>query len=172
MEDMGVCMAAAGALAEVGPAAAETIVSALSSAEGPLKGALLRSLGRVGHTEAAAILKGMFNESADVALAALEAIEKLEIDAKHLQREILHHPDSEVIKSALSVLDVGLESEQLLHLLEHSAWDVRLAVVDRMVAEVDSIQIRDALRTRLESEDDELVRNAIETALKLYDKER
>ncbi len=164
-EDIGVRMAAAATLGRIGPAAAETIVSALHSAGGPLKAALLRALGRAGHPEAPVILRGMCRESADVALAALEAIRELGLDATELQAEILSHEDSEVIKQALAVLGSSVAPSQLIKLLDHPGWDVRLAAVDRLASLKDDARVRSALEAHLKCEKDDLVVNAIERML-------
>ena len=54
---IGVTTTASMLLARIGPPAAETIVTALHAAEGPLKASLTRALGKVGHPEAQEILK-------------------------------------------------------------------------------------------------------------------
>ncbi|MCP4675876.1 MAG: hypothetical protein GY854_10290 [Deltaproteobacteria bacterium] len=164
-EDRGVRMKAAAALGRIGPAAAETIVSALHSAEDPLKAALLRALGRVGHIEASVILRGMYGESAEVALAALEAMRELGLDAEEVRAEILAHEDSEVVKQALAALGSSVTVEQLVKLLAHSGWDVRLAAVDRLAAQKGMPAMRGALEAHLDVERDDLVRRAIQRVL-------
>ncbi|MCP4680331.1 MAG: hypothetical protein GY854_33550 [Deltaproteobacteria bacterium] len=164
-EDLSVRIAAAGALGRIGPAASETIVSALHSAKGPLKAALLRALGQVGHPEAPMILLSMCRESTDIALAALEAMRELGLDATQIQKEILLHEDGEVIKQALTVLGSSLSISQLIGLLEHSQWDVRLAAVDRLSLNKDDAQVRKALETHIGIERDDLVTEAIKRTL-------
>ncbi|MCP4599631.1 MAG: hypothetical protein GY847_03670 [Proteobacteria bacterium] len=161
-EDLGVRMAAAAALGRIGPAAAETIVSALRSADGPLKASLLRALGRVGHPEAPVILLSMCRETVDIALAALEAMHELGLDAAEIQKEILLHKDSEVVKQALAVLGPSIPVSQLIHLLRHPQWDVRLAAVDRLASRKGDNEVREALEARFGNEKDDLVLGAIE----------
>ncbi len=164
-EDTGVRMAAASALARVGPAASDTIVSALRTSEGPVKGALIRALGKVGHPEASGILRGLLRGPADEAITALEAAGQLELDPGQMLGEILGHPDGEVVKQALSVLSESVPNERLAGLLEHPAWDVRLAAVEGLeVRDLDQ-DLEDALRDRLAREDDDLVREAIRRLL-------
>jgi HEAT repeat protein len=159
-EDLRVQMAAASSLGRIGPAAAETIVSALSMAEGPLKAALIRTLGQVGHPEAQDILRGMCKETADVALAALEALCALGLDAEEIQDEILGHPDSEVVKQALSLFGANVSSARLEKLLRHCMWDVRLAAVDRLALEQGD-EVAAALKEHMKKEPDDLVKRAI-----------
>ncbi len=164
-EDLGVRMAAATALGKIGPEASETIVSAVRMATGPQKAALIRALGHVGHPEAPIILKNMCRESAEVALAALDAMRALNLDMSEILEEILHHPDSEVVKQALTVFGSGIPTRHLKDLLDHSDWDVRLAAVDSMAAGGSGSDACSALKGRLEKEPDDLVLRAIFHAL-------
>jgi len=165
-EDTGVKMAAASALARIGPAAAETIVSALNTAEGPLRAALVRALGKVGHIAAPAILRSMCRESSDVAMAALEAMRNLELDPGELKSEVLGHVDKEVVKKALAFLGPAVSVPELAALLAHEAWDIRLAVVERLTAMAAADEAAaDPMRARLLVEDDDLVRASLERAL-------
>ncbi|MFO8072980.1 MAG: HEAT repeat domain-containing protein [Polyangia bacterium] len=165
-EDIGVRMAAADALARIGPAASETIVSGLRAADGPLRAALVRTLGRVGHPEAPEILKSLCRDSADVALAALEAMQRLELDPVEIQDEILGHPDSEVVKKALLALGHSVSGEVLARLLDNKAWDVRLAAVERLAQADDSDTVVRALKGRIDREEDDLVRDAMRKVLR------
>jgi HEAT repeat protein len=164
-EDVGVRMAAAMALARIGPAASETIVSALHTATGPLRAALVRALGQVGHPEAPEILRAICHGPAEDAMAALEAMENLSLDPGEIQEEILTHEDAEVVKQALSSLGEAVTRAQLVKLLEHRAWDVRLAAVERLGQEIGEAAVADALRDQLAVERDDLVAGAIERAL-------
>jgi HEAT repeat protein len=164
-EDVGVRMAAAAALARIGPAASETIVSALNTADGPLRSALVRALGQVGHPEAPEILRSICRGPAETAMAALEAMEHLNLDPGEIQEEILAHADAEVVKQALSSLGEAVTRDQLVKLLGHSAWDVRLAAVEKLAAEVGQPVVVENLERRLEVERDDLVHGAIERAL-------
>lgn len=165
-EDLSVRMAAAAALGRIGPPAAETIIYALHSADGPLKAALIRALGQVGHSEAPVILKAMCQESAEIALAALEAMDTLGLNVTDIQQELLRHPDSEVVKQALTVLGSTVSSSQLVDLLDHDSWDVRLAVVARLAQMKEDEQAHEALFSHLNQEKDDLVREAIERILR------
>ncbi len=165
-EDTRVQMAAAEALARIGPAAAETIVSAIHTAEGPLKTALVKALGRVGHIEAPTILRAMAGSSADLAMAALEAMQNLGLDPRELKEDILNHEDAEVVKRALLFLGSDVSAAELGKLLEHAAWDVRLAAVDRLTsADDDDEAITQKLVVRLDLEQDDLVNTSILRAL-------
>jgi len=164
-EDVGVRMAAAMALARIGPAASETIVSALNTASGPLRAALVRALGQVGHPEAPAILRAICHGPADAAMAALEAMENLSLDPGEIQEEILGHEDAEVVKQALTSLGDAVTRPQLVKLLSHRAWDVRLAAVERLAPDTGAAEVRIALDARLAVERDDLVAGAIERAL-------
>ncbi len=165
-EDLSVRMAAAAALGRVGPPAAETIIYALHSADGPLKAALIRALGQVGHSEAPVILRGMCQESAEIALAALEAMSTLGLNVTDIQHDILRHSDSEVVKQALTVLGATVSSSELVNLLDHANWDVRLAAVSRLALIRDDQQAHEALFNHLNREKDDLVREAIERILR------
>ncbi len=171
-EDLSVRMAAATALGKVGQAAAETIVSALHTADRPLKAALIRTLGHVGHPEAEVILHGMCHESAEIALSALEAIHELGIDATALQDEILLHSDREVVKQALLVLGPSVSAIQLMRLLNHPEWDVRLAVVDRLASFKEDREVSEALNDHLSREKDDLVVGAIERVFGIGERRR
>lgn len=164
-EDREVRMAAAASLGRIGPAAAETIVSALHTAEGPLKPALIRALGRVGHPEAPTILRGMCRESAEIALAALEAMRALNMEADAVRGEILAHPDGEVVKQALSVLGAQVQIAELVQLLDNTGWDVRLAAVGGLSEKIGEERVREALMEHLEKEKDDLVLDAIERVI-------
>jgi HEAT repeat protein len=165
-EDVGVRMAAAMALARIGPAASETIVSALNTATGPLRAALVRALGQVGHPEAPEILRAICRGPAEAAMAALEAMENLNLDPGEIQEEILAHEDAEVVKQALTSMGDAVTSAQLVRLLGHRAWDVRLAAVERLAPEVDQAEVAGGLSDQLAVERDDLVVGAIERALK------
>jgi HEAT repeat protein len=164
-EDLGVQMAAAVALARIGPAAAETILSGLAAATGPLKAVLIRALGQVGHPEAPAILRRMCREGAAEAIAALEALKSLGLEPKEIADEILAHPDAEVVKRALASLGAAVTPGQLAGLLGHRAWDVRLAAVERFAEAAPAPAALAALRGHRQRETDDLVRRAIERIL-------
>jgi HEAT repeat protein len=165
-EEPGVRKAAAESLARIGQPAAETIISALGSAEGQLKASLARALGRVGHPEAPEILKELCSGPAEVALAALSALGELDVRRDAGLETLVHaHHDSEVLKRALALLGPEVSTGQLVELVAHEAWDVRLVVVDLLAAKRDEPAGREALAGRLESERDDLVRRAIERAL-------
>jgi HEAT repeat protein len=163
-EDLGVRMAAAASLSRVGPAAAETIVSALHGASGPLKAALVRGLGLAGHPEAPRILKGLLRDTTEVALAALEAALSLGVTFEEIADQILSHPDPEVIKQSLAALGPSLLPPQLGRLLGHSHWDVRLAAVDRL-GRLTGDETTILLENRLSVERDDLVIAALHKAL-------
>jgi HEAT repeat protein len=165
-ENTEVRMAAVGALSRIGPAASETIVSALRTAEGSFRAALVRALGRVGHPEAPAILRGLARESAEMAMASLEAFQSLGLDPGELKGELLNHKETEVVKKALVFLDASVTDAELVALLGAEAWDVRLAAVERLSRRTgDGGAVADALREAQASEEDDLVHASIERAL-------
>jgi HEAT repeat protein len=165
-ENAEVQMAAVAALSRIGPAAAETIVSALRTAEGSLRAALVRALGRVGHPEAPAILRGLARESAEMAIASLEAFQSLGLDPGELKRELLSHAETEVVKKALVFLDASVTDDELVALLGAAAWDVRLAAVERLARRMAADgAIAAALDAALSHEEDDLVLASIERAL-------
>jgi HEAT repeat protein len=158
--------AAVAALAKVGTQAAETIVSALHTSEGPLRAALVRALGRVGHPEAASILSRTARESAQTAIASLEAAVSLGLDTRKLKGELLAHEDAEVVKKVLTALDDSLADAEIVPFLSSRAWDVRLAAVERLAPRAaQDGPVAQALRAAATREDDDLVRSAIERAL-------
>jgi HEAT repeat protein len=170
-EDLGVRMSAAEALGRVGPVAAETIVSALHIADGPLKAALVRALGLVGHSEASRILAEQCRGSSDVALASLEAMQRLGLDLNDVLDEILNHPDGEVIKQALLVAGSDLPVSSLVELLGHPSWDVRLVAIERLeAAPIDQVFIS-TLELHLVGEQNDLVKVALTRALRKMKKE-
>jgi len=165
-ENAEVRMAAVAALSRIGPAASETIVSALRTAEGPLRSALIRALGRVGHPEAPAILRGLARESAEMAMASVEAFQSLGLDPGEMKGELLSHPEAEVVKKALVFLDASVTDAELVALLGAAAWDVRLAAVERLSRRVGAGgAVAEALRGALSREEDDLVHAAIERVL-------
>jgi HEAT repeat protein len=163
-EDLGVRMAAAASLSKLGPAAAETLVSALHGTTGPLKAALVRGLGKVGHADAPRILKSLLRDSTEVALAALEAALALGVRFEEVADQILSHGDPEVIKQSLAALGDSLSGSQLGRLLSHANWDVRLAAVDGLGRLPDK-DVEKLLSERLDLERDDLVIAALNKAL-------
>jgi HEAT repeat protein len=164
-ENAEVRMAAVAALARIGPAAAETIVSALRASEGALRSALVRALGRVGHPEAPAILRSLSRESAEMAIASLEAAQSLGLDLAAMKGELLAHPEAEVVKKALVFLDAVMTDAELIALLDSPIWDIRLAAVDRLAPRAADAAVAATLAAALAREEDDLVRASIERAL-------
>ena len=165
-ENTEVRMAAVAALSRIGPAAAETIVSALRTADPTLRPALVRALGRVGHPEAPTILRGLARESAEMAMASVEAFQSLGLDPGAVRGELLAHRETEVVKKALIFLGAAVTDAELIALLGAEAWDVRLAAVEHLSRrEGDTGSITDALRAALAGEEDDLVHASIERAL-------
>jgi HEAT repeat protein len=165
-ENAEVRTAAVAALSRIGPSASETIVAALRTAEGTLRAALVRALGRVGHPEAPAILCSLARESAEMAMASLEAFQSLGLDPGEMKGELLTHRETEVIKKAIVLLDASVTDAELVALLGAEAWDVRLAAVERLSLRTGAGgSVADALGAALAREEDDLVRAAIERAL-------
>ena len=73
--------------------------------------------------------------------------------------------DAEVVKQALTSMGDAVTRRQLVKLLGHQAWDVRLAAVERLAPDTGEDEVGAALEARLEGERDDLVAGAIERAL-------
>lgn len=164
-EDIGVRLAAVEALTVVGEPARDAIVSRLGQAEGPLASALTRALGRVGHPHAGEILGQLCTRSADIAVAAIEAAQSLNIHLEAWQDDIFGHADAEVVKRGLEAFGHNVSREYLIRLLAHDEWDVRLAVTKLLEQVTPTPEIVAALSERLSIETDELVRDALSSLL-------
>ena len=81
--------------------------------------------------------------------------------------EALGHLDSEVVKQALSAIreTAGPRTAARLALgLSHEAWDVRQAAA-HLLGTLGDADACEALTSRLEAEEDEMVRSALQEAL-------
>jgi HEAT repeat protein len=164
-EEVGVRLSAVEALTLVGAPAAETIVSQLGTAEGSVAAALVRALGRVGYPDAAEVLVRASRKSADMALAAIEAARTLGIHLEAWQGELLAHDDVEVVMQTLSAFGKHIPVERLIEVVTHEDWSVRLAAVEQLALAGQEKKASQLLRERLEAEDRDSVRDALNDAL-------
>jgi HEAT repeat protein len=134
-----------------------------------LVAAAVQALGDTGDVRALSALRPLVKSGAAMAgVAAVEALGRLPgpqaIDALI---DALGHSDSEVVKSALRVLAGAGEPRVLAHLgacLDHEAWDVRRLSAD-LLGQSGRDTAAGMLRAKLGTEDEPLVREAIQRAL-------
>ncbi len=160
-KDLGTRIAAADALAIIGKEASSAIVRAINVAEGPLLGALIRALGKVGHCEAEKILVTMCRKSPDIALSAVEAASSLQINLGSVREFLLGHSDIEVVKSSIELFKNSLTAKEIARLIAHESWDVRLKTVQESRACINNDEVLNALKARLPIEEDDLVRESL-----------
>jgi HEAT repeat protein len=163
--DLRIQIAAADALAVIGPSAGDAVVQAIGSCNGPVLAALIRTLGKVGHKDAESILSDMCNKSADIVLSAVEAAVVLGIPLTSMRVGLLNHEDKDVVKAALAAFGKDTALKVLFALLSHESWDVRLATVTILAPRTTSFEVRERLLHRLTEEDDDLVIAAIRDAV-------
>lgn len=173
-ENPDVQVTAAGALGSLRdrkgrPGGSDALLAALRSGSSAVQAAAARALGETGDSRAEpALRERVRGDDPEVALAALEALGQLgSPDLDDLLVEALSSPDEEVVKQALIAMgDLGSERavERIAIALEHPGWDVRRLAADLL----GGLRRRDAasaLLARLETETDELVRDALRKAL-------
>ncbi len=163
--DLAVRLQAVEALAALGPSAAEAVVNALDRASGPLAAALVRALGKTSHPDVESILAEACRGASDVALAAVEAAKELDLDFALIGNGALWHEDTEVIKQALRSYRSSVTQDELLRLASHTDWDVRLEAVRSLEGHPLEPTVQQILWQRLDEEENDLVRNALERTL-------
>jgi HEAT repeat protein len=173
-EDLDVQAAAAHALGELrdddgNPVGVEELLLTLQSAEPTVVAAAARALANTGETRAIEPLRELLREgSPGVALAAIEGLRALADPVLgDLLVEALGHPDEEVVKEVLSAIAESRGGRTVSRLsvgLSHPAWDVRRHAAQLLAAH-GGAEARAALEARWETEDDELVRQALSRAL-------
>lgn len=139
------------------------------SDDGGLVAAAIRALGDAGDGRALNVLRPLAHAGEPmVAVAAVDALGRLQ-DARRVDAliEAASHPAAEVVKAALRVLVGERDPRVGAHLgacLDHEAWDVRRLAAD-LLAGIGGETGAQILRAKLASEDEPLVREAIQRAL-------
>jgi HEAT repeat protein len=178
-ESVSVRAAAARALGVLRDGAATAALIAVAAGGRPgarreedpaVRTAAIRALGSLGDPAALPVLRQLASAAeGSLASAALEALGPLSGEADEpLLVQALSHPDAEAIKAALRALGARRSSsalEALCGVLGHSRWDVRAAAAEAVTGRTEPTA-QAALRERLETEDDDLVRQAISRALR------
>ncbi|MEM6960379.1 MAG: HEAT repeat domain-containing protein [Myxococcota bacterium] len=150
--------------------ATDALLATLPSEHPAVQAAAARALGTLGDVRAIKPLKSLVGStSPGVALAALDGLRRMEAQGlTEVLEEALRHADNEVVKQALHItfqLQPPRTLETFLGALEHRAWDVRMHAA-RFLGRVSDVAATEALRRRRSEETDELVRSAIEDALR------
>jgi HEAT repeat protein len=97
-----------------------------------------------------------------------EAVLEVGGDAAHLAAGLLDRPEPEVVRGAVRGLGLHAQSdtlEPLLPMISHPEWSVRAEAI-QAVSERGFVRAIPAILRRLETEQDEFVRDAILRALK------
>ncbi|MFO7178041.1 MAG: HEAT repeat domain-containing protein [Pseudomonadota bacterium] len=129
----------------------------------------VRALGETEDPSVVAVLGGIvWREAPMLAVAAVEALARVGGEAATDRLlEALQHTEPEVVKAAMLAVSEAPDPrvpERLTAALEHEAWDVRGLAAD-LLARLSGTSARGALRSRLLSEDNPAVREAIAHAL-------
>jgi HEAT repeat protein len=176
-ESPAVRIAAAGAL---GASESEEVIGDLchlADDEDPLvRAAAVRAIGirftrsEVESTRSRAreLLQRACADEAPVALAVAEAVREVGADAAHLAAGLLDRPEPEVVRGAVHGLGLHAEAdalEALLPMISHPDWSVRAEAI-QVVSDRGFLRAIPAILRRLETEQDEFVRDAILRALK------
>ncbi len=149
---------------------ADALLSILSSGrDAELMAAAAAALGSIGDARILDALSPLVSGAdARVAVAAVEAIAQVpgvrRVDAL---RPGLEHPSAEVVKATLRAIAGEREPRVLVQVgrfLEHEAWDVRRQAADVLGRLGGEAEIQ-ALRAKLDTEREPLVRDALERAL-------
>ena len=120
---------------------------------------------------ALAVLNRACQDEAPVALAVVEAASAVGGDAAHYVAPLLARPEPEIVREAARCIGLHGESgelETLLPLVSHSDWSVRAEVVE-ILAERGLRQAVPTILRRLETEQDDFVRNVTLAALQRLD---
>ncbi|MBN1655112.1 MAG: HEAT repeat domain-containing protein [Deltaproteobacteria bacterium] len=147
----------------------DSLLLALTGESSGVRAAAAQALGETGDQRAIEPLRNLVRSTdQDVAVAAIKGLRKLgEVALDELLLEALGHEDEEVVKQALlSIAEIG-GSRAISRIsmgLEHAAWDVRQLAAN-LLGGLSDRAAADALRTRLDTEPDELVRVTIKQAL-------
>jgi HEAT repeat protein len=153
-----------------GPLGNDALLQSLESDAPAVQAAAARALGDAGDARALGPLRDLVHSAhPGVSVAALEALRALSDPTLGDQLvEALGHRDPEVVKQALNAIPEthGPRVASRLALgLAHSSWDVR-ALAARQLGRLGGSEPRAALEKALADEDDDLVRSAIEQAIR------
>lgn len=142
---------------------------AQSSDDEALVASAIGALGQAGDARALSVLRPLARSGDPMsAVAAVEALGRMK-DPRRVDALIdaLSHPDAEVVKAALRVLTEERDARVGAHLgacLDHDAWDVRRLAAD-LLGRLGGASGMGLLRAKLASEDEPLVKEAIQRAL-------
>jgi HEAT repeat protein len=170
-EEREVRLAAVRALGQLGNA--EPLANLVESSDDhELVVSALRALGEADKARGFAAARArVHSPSAEIDGAAGEAIDRFgpSGDREDALFEALGHPDSEVVKLALSSLATNLDARALARLgmsLDHESWEVR-RLASELLGQSKSPSAQALLRARLEREKEPVVRDALTNALSL-----
>jgi HEAT repeat protein len=170
-EEREVRLAAVRALGQLGRA--EPLANLVESSDDhELVVGALRALGEADQARGFAAARARVGSpSAEIACAAVEAIDRFGAagDREDALFDALAHPDSEVVKLALSSLATNLDARALARLgmsLDHESWEVR-RLASELLGQSKSPSAQALLRARLEREKEPVVRDALTNALSL-----
>jgi HEAT repeat protein len=170
-EEREVRLAAVRALGQLGNA--EPLANLVESSDDhELVVSALRALGEADKARGFAAARArVHSPSAEIACAAVEAIDRFgpSGDREDALFDALGHPDSEVVKLALSSLATNLDARALARLgmsLDHESWEVR-RLASELLGQSKSPSAQALLRARLEREKEPVVRDALTNALSL-----
>jgi HEAT repeat protein len=176
-EESAVRATAATALGVVGGEDSVTVlIGSTADEDEAVRAAAVRALGQLGYQQAAATLRQLARRGdPGVAVFALEALGRLRgpSDDPAADEELLGHalgrPDPELVKAAVRTLAArpGPIAALLGHALAHSRWDVRRLAAQALASRIaDEPAALELLRQRVTGENDPLVREVIDDALK------
>ncbi|MDB4998723.1 MAG: repeat protein, partial [Myxococcaceae bacterium] len=170
-EEREVRLAAVRALGQLGRA--EPLANLVESSDDhELVVSALRALGEADKARGFAAARArVHSPSAEIACAAVEAIDRFGSSGEREDAlfDALGHPDSEVVKLALSSLATNLDARALARLgmsLDHESWEVR-RLASELLGQSKSPSAQALLRARLEREKEPVVRDALTNALSL-----
>jgi HEAT repeat protein len=176
-ESATVRIAAAGALGASESPEVIADLALLADDEDPtVRAAAVRAIGirfagagdDAARTRAHQILERACADEAPVALAVAEAAGEVGADALPLAARLLDRPEPEVLRGAVHALGLhgaAADLDSLLHLISHPDWSVRAEVI-QVLFERRWVKAVPAILRRLETEQDEFVREAMLRALK------
>jgi HEAT repeat protein len=165
-EESDVRIAAAGALGEIGgDGVLDPLNLALKDEDPWVVCAALKSFGRMKDARAVSAIVGLLEQGTGlVAISALETLAEIGgSEAGVCVRKGLDSTDEEVVKTAIGILARdGAEwlDDNAARLLAHPHWDVRRSII-QVLADQWGARALPLLRTALETETDDLVRELI-----------
>ena len=169
-EERDVRVAAVESLCNVNDESAfKPLLSLLQDEDIWVKSAAIKGVARLGKREAAPYLVDMLQDEVGlVTIASLEALGNLSMpECAPAMIKAMKNSDYEVVKVAAENLAFWNDKryiDELVSLLDHQSWEVRVSVIKLLVQKLDGKAFT-FLRDRLDAEEDELVKSAIEEAL-------